>query len=111
MTKNECHEANKIATDAVNKASNLRASKGNLRISGVKQLSSLRQLQADMRRKGGRMNAIATGKDNEVVISGCGAIGVCRGVRGSLRPGEQVMVSIERIEPEKGVLMVRQQRR
>jgi len=53
-----------------------------------------------------RMKATSTGRNNEVVILGVGAIGLCKGVKGTLKSGEQVLVQIDNIDPEKGLLNV-----
>jgi translation initiation factor 2 alpha subunit (eIF-2alpha) len=52
------------------------------------------------------MKATSTGRNNEVVILGVGAIGLCKGVKGTLKSGDQVLVQVDNIDPEKGLLDV-----
>lgn len=49
---------------------------------------------------------MSTGRNNEVVILGAGATARCRGVKGTLRSGEKMLVRVDEIDPEAGVLNV-----
>jgi hypothetical protein len=49
---------------------------------------------------------MSTGRENEVTIEGIGAIAKCKGVAGTLKPGAKVNVMVEKLNPEKGILVV-----
>ena len=48
----------------------------------------------------------STGHNNEVVIIGVGATGKCKGIRGTLKSGERLLVQVDRIDPVSGMLEV-----
>ena len=45
---------------------------------------------------------MSTGKKSEVVILGVGAVASCRGIKGTLKPGEKVMVNIKKVDEDSG---------
>lgn len=49
---------------------------------------------------------VCTGKENEVVILGSGFKVKCFGVRGTLHPGDHVLIKITKLDAEKGLLQV-----
>lgn len=53
------------------------------------------------------VQAMATGRENEVIITGVGAVAKCRGVQGTLSPGERVVVEVMKLNPEEGRLSVK----
>jgi hypothetical protein len=71
-----------------------------------KQRNALRLLKAHLAGDNRPVLAISTGRENEVVISGVGATAKCKGVRGTLKPGDRVMVQVKKLDPEKGSLSV-----
>jgi hypothetical protein len=58
------------------------------------------------RNNGPVVPAISTGRENEVIITGLGAIAKCQGVEGTLKPGDRLMVKVRKLDPEKGRLQV-----
>ena len=124
MTRSECSEANRIAGKASNALNNYRAIKssgggggGNMGVVGAakhqaRQRDALRSLARHLATMGvssgnNKVQAISTGRENEVAVLGSGAVAKCRGVKGSLKLGEQVMVEILKLEPEKNILRVK----
>lgn len=111
MTRAECVRANKIADAANNALSNIRAMK-QVRGANSKntnrggQQEALRLLQADLADNDRPVPAMGTGRENEVVILGVGSVAKCRGVKGSLKPGAQILVKVRKLDVEKGILSV-----
>lgn len=116
LTKRDCLEAAKVAARASDTIANVRSSKqspmaqnrnGNQR----RQVSALYKLARHLDSTGGIQNrrqvkALSTGHNNEVVILGAGATGRCKGVKGTLKSGEELLVRVDKIDPEAGVLNV-----
>ena len=64
-------------------------------------------LQNHLHRNGSSiMPAVSTGKENEVIILGSGLKVKCDGVRGTLRPGDRILVQISKLDTKKGFLRV-----
>lgn len=106
LTKEECIEANVIATKARNTLSNVRSTKKKGVMDKDKQREALRLLKTHLAGGNRPVPAISTGRENEVVISGVGATAKCQGVKGSLKPGDRVMVQVKKLDPERGSLSV-----
>jgi hypothetical protein len=53
------------------------------------------------------VRAMATGRQNEVIISGVGTVVKCKGVEGTLSPGERVIVEIIKLNSEEGRISVK----
>jgi hypothetical protein len=53
------------------------------------------------------VRAMATGRQNEVIISGVGTVVKCKGVEGTLSPGERVIVEIVKLNAEEGRISVK----
>ena len=117
LTLEECREAAKAASRASDSIANIRSSKQSIaggRGSGNqrRQVSALHKLARHLASTGGISNnqqqvkAMATGHSNEAVIIGTGATAKCKGVKGSLKSGKQLLVRVDKIDPEKGVLDV-----
>jgi hypothetical protein len=116
LTMDECRDASKRAALASDKIDNIRSSKqsnvfGIRNAGNRRQVSALHNLSRHLASNAGnqtqeRLKAISTGSNNEVVILGTGAIGLCKRVKGMLKSGEQVLVRVDKIEPEKGLLHV-----
>jgi hypothetical protein len=115
MTLAECMEAGQVATDAINSITNVSSFKPDT--SGRKvtvrkglpeqQRKAFMVLQAHMARNKDRpVPAISNGKQNEVVILGVGAIATCKGVEGTLKPGDRVMVRILSLNEYRGTISV-----
>lgn len=116
MTKKECIDATKLAANARDNIDNIRSTKqlqtavgslGNQR----QQVSALHKLARHLASTGGignrqQVKALSTGHNNEVVILGAGAKAKCKGVKGTLKPGEQLLVQVVKIDPEIGLLDV-----
>jgi hypothetical protein len=116
LTMEECLEVSKIAARASDSISNILSSKQSpslhLRSRGSsRQVSALYELSRHLESTGGinnrrQVKAMSTGRNNEVVIIGLGATGRCTGVKGTLKSGEKVLVHVDRIDPEVGLLEV-----
>lgn len=116
LTMDECREASKRASLASDNVDNIRSSKksnasGSIKVSNRRQVSALHNLSRHLASTRGantneRIRATSTGRNNEVVILGVGAIGLCRGVKGALKSGEQILVQVDKIDPEMGLLVV-----
>jgi hypothetical protein len=48
------------------------------------------------------MPAVSTGKGSEVLLTDVGAVAICRGIQGTLKPGTRVNVKIESVDSENG---------
>ena len=104
LTTDDCHVVNEQMDQARNMYSNFSATKGRM---VPTQTESLRALQAHLvDRSSHILSALSTGRENEVVIEGIGAIAKCQGLKGSLKPGEKVSVTVNKLNAEKGVLIV-----
>jgi len=106
LTKEECMAASARATEARNTLSNVRSTKKKGVMDKDKQRDALRLLKTHLASGNRPVPAISTGRENEVVISGVGATAKCQGVRGTLRPGDCVMVQVKKLDPERGSLSV-----
>lgn len=112
LTKEECRDASKRAALASDNIDNIRSSKqSNDSGRDRRQVSALHNLSRHLtsitgNKRQQRMRATSTGRNNEVVILGVGAIGLCKGVKGMLKSGEQVLVKVDKIDPEMGLLHV-----
>jgi predicted RNA-binding protein with TRAM domain len=99
-------EASTRATEAINTLSNIRATKKKGVMDKDKQREALWYLKTHLAGRNQPVPAISTGRENEVVISGIGATAKCKGVKGTLKPGDRVMVQIKKVDPERGSLSV-----
>lgn len=114
LSTEECREASKRAALASDTIENLRSMKQPTIARNKSFGTNRRQVSALARHlatTGGIQNqqkvkAVSTGRHNEVVLLGIGAIAICKGVKGVLKSGEQVMVQIDKLDPEKGLLNV-----
>jgi hypothetical protein len=108
MTKQECIDAGKAATDAINAISNIQSIKPGQRANTSKQQrEALKSLKRHVKGNNKPVPAVSTGKPGEVVILGTGAVASCRGIKGTLAPGKRIMVRIQNINEESGILSVR----
>ena len=106
LTKEECTAASAMATKARNTISNVRSTRKKGVLDKDRQRDALRLLETYLAGDYRPVPAISTGRENEVVISGVGATAKCKGVNGTLKPGERVMVHVKKLDPEKGRLSV-----
>jgi cysteine synthase len=117
LTLDECHEVSKIAARASDSINNIQSSKQSSSLphsrsrGGSRQVSALYELSHHLETTGGinnrrQVKAMSTGRSNEVVIIGLGATGTCKGVKGTLKSGEHVLVHVDKIDPEVGLLEV-----
>ena len=123
LSLEECREATKIAARSSDTIANLSSTKDGKTTSSSMtrgrgggnqrgQVSALHSLARHLSSTGGIQNmrqvkAMSTGRNNEVVIIGAGATARCRGVKGTLKSGEKLLVQVVNIDPEKGVLDVK----
>jgi len=117
LTLDECREATKLASRASDNIANVRSSR-QLPMAGnphsrnhSHQVSALYNLARHLASTGGiknqhKVKAVSTGHNNEVVIVGVGATAKCKGVKGTLASGEKLLVQVDKINPEMGVLDV-----
>ena len=119
LTVKECQEGARTAANASYNIDNLRSSKqlptmaikGRDTGSQRRQVSALYKLSRHLSSTGGinnqhQVKAVSTGHNNEVVILGIGATAKCKRVKGTLRSGQKILVQVDRIDPEYGVLEV-----
>lgn len=111
LTKAECKRVGEEATDAYNTVSNVRSiKKGTGAATGKgpsNQKSAIRSLQMYLSRDNRRVvPAVGTGRGNEVVISGVGALAKCKGIKGTLKPGEKLLVQVNKIDTDRGNVAV-----
>ncbi|KAL3823745.1 hypothetical protein ACHAXA_004838 [Cyclostephanos tholiformis] len=114
MTFEECRKASKIAARASDGIDNIRSSKSSIMPRSLgsrdrqRQVSALYNLARHLESTGGvqKVKAVSTGRNNEVVILGVGATGTCKKIRGAMKTGEKLLVQVERIDPEMGLLEV-----
>jgi len=109
MNHNECSSAAKMATEVVNKIRNIQwgKRKGTIAQPDNGYYEGLKALENHVCRYGSNtMPAVSTGKENEVVILGSGLKVKCKGVRGTLHPGDRVLIKITKLDTEKGLLQV-----
>ena len=108
MTKAECIEAGKAATEAINAVSNIKSVKQGTSTSRdgntPRNLAAVRTLQAHVKSNNAPLPAMGTGKQNQVAILGIGAIANCRGIEGSLKPGERVLVKVIHMDDRTGTI-------
>jgi hypothetical protein len=115
MTLDECVQAGRAATDAINGISNVQSTKkGDKQRGGAirsvspqrqqQQRQALRALQVHLANHKGPVPAMGTGKQNQVAILGIGAIADCQGIKGSLKPGEKVMVQVLHMDEQRGTI-------
>ena len=106
LTVDECREASKTAARASDNSNNnnIQSSKRshNMLPRSRRQVSALYELARHLESTGGIQNrrqvkAVSTGHNNEVVIIGVGATGRCKGVRGTLKSGERLLVQVDRL--------------
>jgi len=109
MNRDECSVAGKTATEVVNKIRNIRWDKGGrtMALQNEANHKGFQILQNHLHRNGSSiMPAVSTGKENEVIILGSGLKVKCDGVRGTLRPGDRILVQISKLDTKKGFLRV-----
>lgn len=105
LTKAECAEAGKTATEAINSISNIASMKSGAKtLVTVQQRTAIRALQSHIRGNNSPVPAMSTGNQGKVVIVGVGAVADCRGIRGTLKPGERVMVQIIKADEGSGTV-------
>lgn len=107
MTRAECAEVGKTATKAINSISNIASMKSGAKAKThvtAHQRKAIRALQTHVMGNNGPVPAMSTGNQGEVVIIGVGAVADCRGIRGTLKPGERVMVQIRKIDERSGAV-------
>lgn len=108
LSLEECKEASKIASRASDTIHNLKSTKKrDLPSTNHNQRGALHKVARHISSTGARrFKAMSTGHNNEVVILGTGAIGRCRGVIGSLKVGQKLLIEVVTIDPERGLLDV-----
>ena len=119
LTLKECQEGARTAANASDNIDNLRSSKQSATTttkshgtgSQRRQVSALYKLARHLSSTGGihnqhQVKAVSTGHNNEVVILGIGATAKCKRVHGTLRSGEKILVQVDNIDPDSGLLEV-----
>jgi hypothetical protein len=113
LSRQECFDISKQATDKLNQMSVVTAVKAKAKssvtstmiISKDKQFQAVRLLSLQMKSLGKNalsMPAVSTGKGSEVLLTDVGAVAICRGIQGTLKPGTRVNVKIESVDSENG---------
>lgn len=116
MNAEECSKVSTVATNAINRVKNYSSMK-NKHIKNsttnhdvkTQQKKALQLLARHLYSRGEKclVSAISTGRQNEVVIKGAGAVAKCDGVEGSLKPGERIFVQVTKLDVEKQILSVK----
>ena len=111
MTKAQCIRVSREATDAYNSISNIRSAKKakdglqSTRASGQK--GAVQKLKLHLSGNTGKViPAVSTGKGNEVVILGVGAMAKVKGMKQPLKPGIEVLVRVLKLDAETGNVSV-----
>lgn len=105
LTRKEAASEGKKATSAINAISNIKSFKSHGKMNTPmtnKKSKEIRSLQRHLKEHSGPIPAMSTGNQNEVVILGIGAVASCKGIRGTLKPGEKIMVDIQKIDEASG---------
>ncbi|KAL7458721.1 hypothetical protein ACHAWC_010357 [Mediolabrus comicus] len=109
LSLQECKEASKIASRASDTIANVRSTKKRDGSANTnhEQRGALHKVARHITSTGATsLKALASGHNNEVIILGTGAIARCRGVKGSLKVGQKLLVEVVAIDPERGLLDV-----
>jgi len=115
MTREECSDANEIATKAINKINNLKSTKNGTKDlmdrndNALQRKKALQALARQFASKNGNnriVPALSTGKNNEVVLSGHGILVKCNGIKGTLKSGERILVGVTQLDTRKGLIKV-----
>ena len=111
MTKAECMQVGRIATEAVNSISNISPVKpsdhGTSKPISARQQKACRALKIHISGRASKpIAAISTGNPGEVVIIGVGAVASCRGIKGTLKAGDRIMVRIRELNVDLGTVSV-----
>jgi len=116
-SREECTEIGLEATKAMNAISNVQSFKTPTATKSTplqtrKQQQAARALQhilSSAPKQGDSMipqfPAMSTGKNSEVVLLNVGGIAICEGIRGTLKPGEKIIVSIRDIDLRSGKII------
>eukprot|EP00986_Skeletonema_menzelii_P016040 scaffold13318_cov137-Skeletonema_menzelii.AAC.6 len=108
LSLDECKKASKLASRASDTVANLRSTKKRDGSTNNKQRGALHKVARHISSTGARkLKAVSSGHNNEVVILGTGAVARCRGVKGTLKGGEKLLIEVITIDPERGLLDVR----
>ena len=115
MTRDECINAGKIATKAMNNISNFRSRKdGPETVRGnsfaAKQRTAIKSLNRHLAITGGKdrvVPAMTTGRKNEVIILGVGAVARCLNLSKDLKRESRIKVQVVNLNEEKGILEVK----
>jgi len=126
LTRSECVKANAIATKARNKMNHARAAKARGSSTIKKKNTVIKAQNEDALRtlsnylkidrlyqngsdKGKRrvVEAVGTGRGNEVVLTGIGLVTKCKGVKGSLSSGSRVLVEVTALDAKQGLLEIK----
>jgi RNB domain len=113
MSKAECILVSQKATDSYNAISNIRSVRRDAPSMAFNKGSS--QQKAAVRNLSMHLSgmvaniiipAVTTGRGNEVVITGVGALAKCKGVNHAFKPGEKLQVQIHKMDVDSGNLSV-----
>ena len=108
LSLDECKKASQIAARASDTVANIRSIKKRDGTTDNTQRGALHKVARHISSTGARkLKAVSTGHNNEVVILGTGAVTRCRGVKGTMKGGQKLLVEVTTIDPERGLLDVR----
>ena len=111
MSKEECIEASEAAGMAMNSLQRWKASKENSKIGKdvARQREALRSLAGHLASVGKQtpIQVVTTGRGNEIIVRGVGAIGKCLGGKDNLPKGTNMSAIVKSLQPDKGLLTVR----
>ena len=115
MTRDECIHTGKIATKAMNNISNFRSRKDGPEIIrgnsfAAKQRTAIKSLSRHLAITGGKngvVPAMTTGRKNEVIIMGVGAVARCSNLSKGLKKESRIKVQVVNLNEDKGILEVK----
>lgn len=117
LSRQQCVAIGRQATEVRNRVTNSDALKQGPKsrsilsdklISQKQQHEAVRMLKIqikNLQEKRPLLPAMSTGKGSEVLLMGVGAVARCRGIKGTLPPGTEVQVRIERIDEQNGTIL------
>jgi RNB domain len=110
MSNAECIRVSQKATDSYNAISNIRSIRKGAPSIAFKNVSSLQKVAVRnlhlLGMAGSIIPAVTTGRGNEVVITGVGALAKCKGVNHTFKPGQKLQVQIHKIDVDSGNVSV-----
>jgi hypothetical protein len=110
IANEDCKKIGSTVTSAFNVRRNSGGATNGPRVASPQQLAAVRSLNSHLCKHRSSENrvvpAISTGSYSEVVIQGVGAVALCKGIPGTIKPGVKVMVRILNVDTQNGKVVV-----